>query len=475
MKRAKNILIGLLLPLLLVSCYDEMVNNPLGNQPPDTFLFLYPDSTISQQASRLRVSWSGDDPDGIILGYYFKWEGVDTAWSFTTGNDSTFALSIGTSDTVYNFYVSAVDYGGNGIYDQTVIQNGINYGPEPFIDQNGNGQYNEGETYYDIGLIDPSPASLQFPIKNSSPEIAWSTATMLPASSFPVMSFGWTVADLDGEGTVTKINVALNDTTNFISLPGSTRLIAIRCVDFNLPDPLTEVLLDGSETTIFNEKLPGIKLDDYNKLYIQAVDISGAVSPFLPLPQSDSTWFVKKPKGKLLIIDNYRDSQTSADFYNQTFNSIAGGALAGKYDVFDIQHNPLPYENITFLQTMKLFDYLFWYSNYEPDLELLGTVTDRYIDDGGKVMFSMTFQDSSSHYPFDLASIQNFLPVDSLGQKKSLTSLFANADVIPAAGHYVSSVKNFFYNRFRQNILSFSDASVIYNLSTHTAFRTCWL
>jgi hypothetical protein len=258
----------------------------------------------------------------------------------------------------------------------------------------------------------------------------------------------------------------LNDTADFISLPGNTRLITIRCRDFNLSEPLTEILIDGNELNIFSEKLHGIKLDDYNKIFIQAEDLSGSVSPFLSLPQSDSTWFIKKPKGKLLIIDNYIDNPGSASFYTQTFNSIAGGSLAGKYDVFDIQNSPLPYENITFLETIKLFGYLYWYSNYLPSLELLGTVTNKYRDDGGKVFFSMTFQDSISTYPFDLATLQSFLPVDSLGQKKSITSLLPPADVIPLQGTSYPQLRTSATVGFVRTFYPSDDASIIYNISS---------
>ena len=36
----------------IISCTEEGVNNPIGNQPPNTGLFLFPDSTILPQQSR---------------------------------------------------------------------------------------------------------------------------------------------------------------------------------------------------------------------------------------------------------------------------------------------------------------------------------------------------------------------------------------------------------------------------------------
>ena len=60
--------------VLFLSCSEDPVSNPVGNRLPDTGLFLYPDSTIGQQFSRLQVHWWGDDPDGLILGFYIKWD-----------------------------------------------------------------------------------------------------------------------------------------------------------------------------------------------------------------------------------------------------------------------------------------------------------------------------------------------------------------------------------------------------------------
>ena len=165
MKKLLLLLIFISTFYILITCTEEGVNNPVGNQSPDTGLFLYPDSTIRPQQSRLRVHWWGDDKDGLIVGYYFSWN--DDPWEFTSSNDSLFALKIGANDTTYNLSVYSVDNGGNNVYDHQISQNGINYGPEPFIDENGNGIYDSGEFFYDIGLIDPTPAEFDFPFSSA--------------------------------------------------------------------------------------------------------------------------------------------------------------------------------------------------------------------------------------------------------------------------------------------------------------------
>jgi hypothetical protein len=421
------------LALLIISCQDDPVSNPVGNKPPNTGLFLYPDSSIVKQPSRLRVHWWGDDPDGTIIGFYIQWEGIDSNWGFTTSNDSIFSLPIGSSDTLYTFKVAAVDAEGNGIYDNEIIRNGISFGPEPFIDANQNGIYDEGEFYYDIGLIDPEPASLIFPIKNSAPVIEWTSLTFLPDTSFPVMTFQWDADDLDGVESISAINIALNDTNNFVSLPGSIRLITIRIKDLNAPVPEMEILLNGSDRNIYPQLLPGLQLDADNKFYVQAVDLSGARSEQISLPGTDVTWYVKKPKGKVLIFDNFSGASSDMEamlFYRNIFSSIGGGTLTGKFDEYDLANQPLPFENVTIYEMMRLFKYTYWYSASNPRLDLLNIVTDKYIEQGGKIAFSMTFQDSSSTFIFDLSTLQGFLPVDDVSDR--IPFLLAGADILPS-------------------------------------------
>lgn len=436
--KAYFLLLALIGMMFINSCSEEFPDQPNGNSPPNTGMFLYPDSTVSQQPSRLRVNWWGDDPDGLIIGYYFKWEGIDNSWTFTTKNDSTFSLPIGTSDTTYSFMVSAVDAQGNGIYDSRVFQNGIDFGAEPFIDKNNNGIFDRGETYYDIGLIDPTPASTLFPIKNSQPVLSWNELSFLPDTSFPVVTIAWNASDLDGDESITNIQIALNDTNNFVSIPGGIRLVTLRGINLDTPNPEVEILINASAQNIYPEKLQGLQLNSDNKILIRASDLSGATSEVIQLPDTTQNWYVKKPKGEILIFDDYTSSTSNlqaAQFYDQVFNSMNGGVLAGKFDVFDIENSTLAFESVTILETLKLFKYVFWYSASNPRLDLLNIVTSKFNEAGGKIAFSMTFQDSSSDFLFDLSSLQGFLPIDDVSDVIGNGFLLLGADVIPASAN----------------------------------------
>ncbi len=418
------------------TCTEDITDAPQGNKPPETGIFLHPDSTIAQQPSRVYVSWWGDDPDGLIVGFYTKWEGIDTSWNFTISNDSTFSLPIGTSDTTFNFLVSSVDNSGNGFYDAVIFFNGVNYGPEPFVDQNNNGVYDNGEPYTDIGLIDPTPASTLFPIKNSSPVVVWNELSFVPDTSFPVMTFNWNATDLDGDESITEIRLSLNDTSDYVILPGNTRLITVRGINLDSPSPEMQILINGSDQNIHPHNLTGLLLNQNNKIFLSAADFSGAVSETISLPDTSSDWYIKKPKGDILIFDDYVGSATqntnSRIFYNNMFNTIGGGSLVDKFDVFDLAGQTLPFQSVTMVETMKLFKYVFWYSAANPSLDLLNVITSKFLASGGKIAFSMTFQDSTSSYPYDISAIQGFLPIDSM--KYALPLLLLNSDIIPVSG-----------------------------------------
>ena len=421
--------------LSLLSCTETISDNPIENIEPETHLFIYPNdgTDINQQKSRLRVHWWGDDPDGIILGYYFMWEGLDEQWTFTTKNDSVFSLPIGTIDTTFNFKVVAVDNGGNGKYDSSVEWKGLDMGSEPFLDENGNGVYDDAELYLDLGLIDQTPAEQVFPIKNSPPTIEWTKASSLPASSLPVITVGWEMDDLDGIESIVQINIALNDTTEYVELGSAVSLVTLKLAqNGDEQNPMMQILVEGPDGNILilEDKLPNLKLNDNNRLYIQAVDISGSKSDFISLPDTTSDWYVEKINGPVLIVDNYEGGQSALEFYENIFNTIDNGSLNGNYNVLDLENSALPYQSITLLETMKMFGYTFWYADNTPSFELLNVVTENYKNDGGKLAISMTIQEATENFPVDLPTLQNFLPIDGFGEEEPQRFLFAGAFLI---------------------------------------------
>ncbi len=415
MKKLTFALIILLLVLFL-ACSEKIVDNKVLNLSPETkiFLFVDPGATISKQKSKITIYWWGDDPDGFVVGYFIKWE--NDAWGFTTKTDSTFALKIAGSDTTLKFFVAAVDNNGNKKYDERVIRNGVDFGAEHFIDANGNGKYDEGENFIDLGDIDPTPAEFVFPIQNSPPEIKFQKGTTVPETTFTVASFAWNVSDIDGDETIDKIYIALNDTSNFIEIPGYVNLVTIVSKPPFTGDVVSCDIYFGSSTVQpYHTKLPNLKVGTKNFFYVKAKDNAGAYSKTIVMPDTTRTWFVKKPSGKILLIDDYTVADRAEDFYRLMLDSLG---FSGKYDFFDIKYGKtsttpgilLPHLiNPTFTETLRLYDMVIWFTDNDPSLEVAQLSIRNYVERDGKILLSMIFPQF-----FDTRSLGDFLPVDSV-------------------------------------------------------------
>ncbi|MCL6493198.1 MAG: fibronectin type III domain-containing protein [Ignavibacterium sp.] len=421
MKKFLLIILISIQSIILYSCYDELVDAPIGNKPPKTFISVFADSTISQQPSSVKLSWWADDPDGLVIGYFISIDGIN--WTFTTKNDSVISFTLIGSDTTYLFRVAAVDNSGNGVYDNQLISGNINFGPEPFTDLNNNGRYDSGEPFTDCGAIDPEPATLLLPLKNSAPVIKFlvdrnDNTILIPDTTFPVASFGWIITDLDGDNTIVNVFIALNDTSQKIQLPPSTRFVTLKVEPpYNSDLVDCDVYLGTSITTPYHTKLPGLKLNDTNRLYVYCEDIAGSRSQLLSMPSANSSlnWYVKKPKGDILIIDDYATSDNSSSFYYSIMDSLN---LSSRIDVWDIKLGKtsttpaklLPkFISPQFTETLKLFKAVYWYTDNDPTLEPAQISIREYIISGGKVFFSMIFPQQ-----FDPRGLSDFLPVDSL-------------------------------------------------------------
>ena len=91
--------------------------------------------------------------------------------------------------------------------------------------------------------------------------------------------------------------------------------------------------------------------------------------------------------------------------------------LNTKFDVYDFHNQKPPYTNVTFLQTLKLFKYVLWYTDNNPSLDLAASSVQKYLDVGWKDCFFNAIPST-----VDPSLLQSFLPInsDSLYTKTSL-------------------------------------------------------
>jgi len=362
MKRTKQIFLWLAALLLLNQCSENFSDNPKANRPPETFLSIFSDNQLSPAISRQTFHWWGDDPDGMVQGFIYtfnpnatnvtSWDenSTDPDWTFTTETQETFTLSLGGTDTTFTFWVKAID---------------------------------------DMGAADPEGATQDFPIVNTRPIVEFPVGTDVPETTFTVATFVWSGTDLDGDDTIAKYQYVLDDTSD---ISAWTELAPSQnAVSLAASDGLTE----GEHV-----------------FFLRAVDVAGAASPFIRMPRSENEiWFVKEPKSRFLIVDDYNIADNTDSFYLQTLRAIVGNV-----DVWDIKSNGQalePASSQAFLRTLQLFDRVFWYGDTSPNLEKAQVSLPAYVASGGKVFMSTSFKEFSNN----LGDPLDFSPADSLGRK----------------------------------------------------------
>ena len=268
----------LLLTLLVFGCDSGFSGDEFENRPPDTQLSVRDESLLDnltgddRLVSTVRISWTGDDPDGFVKGYEVRF--FDTAdnaaladWSFTESTDSLFLLPIRQGERISDvvFEVRAVD---------------------------------------DADLADPTPARTIYPIQNSPPEIRISPFDLPPDTTFNVMSIGWVADDPDGSLNLARIDVSFNDSLNFVALPPD-----VNFATFVLPQTnpgSTGQIVDadvftgrGFEST--GLKVPGVRIGEMNTLYLRSADQTDTTSVRI-----EYSWFVKGKTSNILYVNDHR-------------------------------------------------------------------------------------------------------------------------------------------------------------------------
>ena len=242
---------------------------PLGpSMEWDTLDQAFKSITTSKQV----LNWWGEDLDGEILGYYYKWSS-DTSWTFTDLESGVFYVPIRSELDVFSFEVKSIDNEGN---------------------------------------MDQSPSKIVLPVKNSPPSISFrflSNPQIADIGSdtsytFPTRTFNWDITDLDGNETVQNIFYSLNDSCE-------------TC--------WTRISGDQSSIT-----LTDIKVGE-NTFHIWCQDIAGAKSEIISFPDSANVndaqvWVVKPVQGDILIVDDYPldNENNTLSWYSSIMDTLVG-------------------------------------------------------------------------------------------------------------------------------------------------------
>ncbi len=431
---------------LSISCREEITDTPLPNQQPQTFLWLFPDSTIGTGISRQRLHWWGEDPDGIIQGYLFSYlpaqmnalPSPDTLrYSWLMRTDTLIAFPLDTLFRYYTVFVRAVD----NTFSALPAQSEVRLTPSPYWDKNNNGIFDGTDESLPAltGAIDQNAAIETFPVRNTPPTIVFAQdpndqtlGLKQPDTTYTVATFSWKASDPDGDNTLSSYRIALNDT----NAPGAWLSVPIRDTVVTLVVPRARSDGAGSEVTadVYSGKflgrqmigeLPGLRLDALNVLYVQVKDVAGEFSPTITMPSGTQHWFVRKPRGSVLLVSDYITSDSSAAV--STYRSALAGVPGGQFTAVDqlnigrgLTANDKrigklgalvpPFVDPALIYTFLLYDYVIWYTDQFPSLGVAQLSLFTYTQEGGKLIFSTTFENSVD----PRGALRDFAPIDSI-------------------------------------------------------------
>lgn len=365
---------------------------PVENQLPETRMSVdrIDLSGPDRLNSVVKLAWFGSDADGYVVAYELRvGEGP---WVRTTQTDSTLVLGIPAGQDTADLAVEvrAIDHEGG---------------------------------------IDPSPARLVVPIKNTPPSAEFTTSSFPDVPVWNAVTFQWFAEDPDGAGSITDVELRVNGG-------------AWRPIDPN--QKLVSLVLHASgATTLYygNQEASaanwGYALDTAGPsvLEIRARDLAGAWSA----PDTAPLVTVKMPQSKLLVVASHSaaaDAAWSSDL----------AALGVDYDLLDLLSNsgaarPRSW-NPGFRHTLRGYDAVVVYTAssvmLDPQTGLtklplahMGPAIQRFGEAGGRVLVSASFSATS-----DLTDLVGTFPIDGLVTSTGQVRLVTDSALVAQQSGY---------------------------------------
>lgn len=355
--------------------------DPVGNEYPETYVSINvpPGELPDITTSRKQLNWWGEDPDGRVVSYQYRWGKVlfEMISPDSTVPDSVHVLDLADSIRIVLTDTTWEDSEWTEeVSESKEFTVPIRSAFDVFIFQVAAFDNDEA--------LDPTPAEVAFPVINSPPEVDFRILSNPMAEpdthfTFPIRTFVWDGQDPDGNETIEAFMYALNPSegdTNWIEMDAT----------------VNSLTLDSTVLT------PGEKV-----FWLKARDVAGFESNRIHFPDTTVStdpeyWFVKAPKGRFLLVDDYyRDlSNAYLNSYRDAFTE-AFGVENEAFSVWEIGQD-LPFSTIDITETMMMFDRIFWYTYY-GGLEHSSAFNSihRFINDQEterRMIFSAVFLDS---------------------------------------------------------------------------------
>lgn len=380
---------ALLLVLFIASC-DKGELKP--NVLPDTFFALEKINLSGENRlnSVLEVHWYGTDIDGYLLGFELSFDNQN--WFFTQRQDTVFRFNIPEgSDTVdIDIWARSID---------------------------------------DRGGVDPTPAFLRVPLRNSEPSAKLDSDNFPGDTAICVTTYRWQATDPDGDQTITLGEMKWND-GDWQQVDYRQPLITFVADTVNAGQA---TMYYGNLLTPAPQKINGIKLNDYNRLYVRVRDLAGAYSTI-----DSSDWvYIRKPRSKFLVVSGQPQSVT--DIYLPLFNTIGQNFDFLNYNTNNGAKQPR-FWTPTFGHILSQFEKVFIYADaatYNSPvtgqtallLNFMANGVQRFNNEGGKVLVSTVFASNS-----DVLALSGIYPIEDIVRSPGQARITNDSSIVSAVG-----------------------------------------
>jgi len=299
------------------------------NLAPETYVALA-DSVRNTTVYIQTVDWWGDDSDGEVVGYEYRWSsdpeqpGCDLPadWTFTEETSNVFHLPVTDSIGAHSVEVRAMD---------------------------------------DDGAVDETPATLRLPVTNSQPVVRLYDRGALPDTTFPALLIRWVGDDPEGDETILGYRLWLDGSEE------SAKILS--------PEETTISLVpDDFEDRYGDRTLSIVAIDS-------GCDTSAAVN---------YTWYVKETTGDLLIVDDITSTHAGNDRTDEFYAGAMSSCVA-LYSELALERygGSVTYPH-NLPELVKMFETVIWYSDpLRPgtkSLELMDGIYPSYVLTGGNFL-----------------------------------------------------------------------------------------
>ncbi|MEM7038119.1 MAG: hypothetical protein AAF570_14135, partial [Bacteroidota bacterium] len=274
--------------------------------------------------------------------------------------------------------------------------------------------------------VDPSPAYLLVPIKNTAPVAIFDTIQPIPDTTFVVTTFFLDVTDLDGNDNLDSIFFKVNNSP-WYALPPNTNTLTLAPQDPTVSGSAMADVFTGPEASLQPDPISDLLLDGDNQVFLKAKDIAGSESEV----DTSEFFFVKRKTSDLLLVS----ANASTNPAPSTVIDPALQNINVDFDRIDLRVNgglnvPTLWTP-TFSFFINYYDQIFWYGDASNEalslLENAAGAVQAYLSQGGKMLINMSFPNSFENE----SVVLEFTPVDSLSTSTGSVRLPTDSLVYP--------------------------------------------